>query len=162
MLDPRRLRTDLEGMKAALARRGGEVDELDRAAALDARQRDLVTRAQELRTAVKALSAEVGRARKAGDETTAELKAAESRALGEEEKALAAEADVVGEELRAILLQIPNAPAEDCPDGTSAEDNVVVRHEGWDPDAYADHQRVPHWEIGASLGILDLERGYNI
>ena len=24
---------------------------------------------------------------------------------------------------------------------------------------YADHQRVPHWDVGAALGILDLERG---
>jgi seryl-tRNA synthetase len=159
MLDPRRLRTDLAAMKVALARRGGDLDELDRAAALDARQRDLATRAQELRTAVKALSVEVGRARKAGDETAAELKAAESRALGEQEKALAAEADVVGEELRAILLRVPNLPADDCPDGSSADDNVVVRLEGWDPDSYGVHQRVPHWDVGAALGILDLERG---
>ena len=146
-------------MKAALARRGADLDEVDRAAALDARQRDLTTRAQELRTAVKALSAEVGRARKAGDETAAELKAAESRALGEQEKALAAEADAAGEELRAVLLRVPNLPADDCPDGTSADDNVVLRLEGWDPDSYGDHQRVPHWEVGAALGILDLERG---
>src|SRR6202035_3407004 len=27
------------------------------------------------------------------------------------------------------------------------------------PPAYAEHQRVPHWELGAALGILDLERG---
>jgi seryl-tRNA synthetase len=159
MLDPRRLRTDLEAMRAALARRGADLDELDRAAALDARQRDLATRAQELRTTVKALSVEVGRARKAGDDTTAELKAAESRALGEEEKALAAEADGAAEELRAILLRVPNLPADDCPDGASADDNVVLRLEGWDPDAYGDHQRVPHWDMGAALGILDLERG---
>ncbi|HWC11305.1 MAG TPA: serine--tRNA ligase [Acidimicrobiales bacterium] len=159
MLDRRRLRTELEAMKAALGRRGADLDELDRAAALDARQRDLVTRAQELRTAVKALSAEVGRARKAGDETTAELKAAESRALGEEEKALASEADAAGEELRAVLLRVPNLPAGDCPDGASADDNVVVRLEGWDPAAYGEHQRIPHWDVGAGLGILDLERG---
>jgi len=24
---------------------------------------------------------------------------------------------------------------------------------------YADHQRVPHWEIGTQLGILDMESG---
>ena len=159
MLDPRRLRTELDAMKTALARRGGDLDELDRAAALDVRQRDLVTRVQELRTQVKALSAEVGRARRAGDETTAELKAAESRALGEEEQGLAVEADAAGEELRAILLGVPNLPADDCPDGASAHDNVVLRLEGWNPDSYGDHQRVPHWDVGAALGILDLERG---
>jgi seryl-tRNA synthetase len=84
---------------------------------------------------------------------------AESRALGEDEAKLAAEAAAVGGELRDILLRTPNIPADDCPDGASEADNVVVRVEGYDPDAYADHQRVPHWDVGAALGILDLERG---
>jgi seryl-tRNA synthetase len=34
--------------------------------------------------------------------------------------------------------------------------------EGYDPDGYQAHQRVPHWEIGAELGILDLERGARV
>ena len=159
MLDPRRLRTELDAVKAGLARRGFDLSEIERAAALDARQRELVTRGNEVRAAIKALSAEVAAARRAGDEAAAEAKAAESRARGEEEKATAAEADAVGEELREILLRTPNLPADDCPDGLSAEDNVVLRVEGYDPDGYGEHQRVPHWDVGASLGILDLERG---
>jgi seryl-tRNA synthetase len=31
--------------------------------------------------------------------------------------------------------------------------------EGYDSDAYGPHQRVPHWDVGAELGILDLEAG---
>jgi seryl-tRNA synthetase len=38
----------------------------------------------------------------------------------------------------------------------------VLRTEGPDPSSYADHQRVPHWETGADLGILDLERGAKV
>jgi seryl-tRNA synthetase len=159
MLDPRRLRTELDAVKAGLARRGVDLAEIDRAAALDARQRELVTRGNELRAAIKALSTEVGRAKRAGDDATAESKAAESRARGEEEKAVSAEADVLGDELREILLRTPNLPAADCPDGRSAEDNVVIRVEDHDPDGYGEHQRVPHWDVGAALGILDLERG---
>jgi seryl-tRNA synthetase len=34
--------------------------------------------------------------------------------------------------------------------------------EGYDPDGYGPHQRVPHWDIGAELGILDLDRGAKI
>ncbi|MGH3368912.1 MAG: serine--tRNA ligase, partial [Nocardioidaceae bacterium] len=41
-------------------------------------------------------------------------------------------------------------------------DNVVLRVEGYDPDAYAVHQRVPHWDIGTELGILDGERAARI
>ena len=159
MLDPRRLRTELDVVKAGLARRGVDLSEIERAAVLDARQRELVTRANELRAAIKALSAEVAAARRAGDEAAAEAKAAESRARGEEDKATTAEADAVGDELREILLRTPNLPAVDCPDGRSADDNVVLRVEGYDAESYGEHQRVPHWDVGPALGILDLERG---
>ena len=65
----------------------------------------------------------------------------------------------IGAELRDILLRTPNLPADDCPGGASEHDNVIVRVEDYDAGAYGDHQRVPHWEVGATLGILDLERG---
>ncbi len=87
---------------------------------------------------------------------------AESRALGDEERALGADVDRLGAELRDLLLRTPNVPAEGCPDGAGEEDNVVLRVEGYDPDAYGPHQRVPHWDIGAELGLLDGERAAKI
>jgi seryl-tRNA synthetase len=159
MLDPRRLRTDLEAVKAGLARRGIDLSEIDRAVALDAEQRALKAQADELRAQIKALSKEVGQARRDGDVAASEAKAAESRLLGEEERKVDAEAAAAAADLRDILLRTPNLPADDAPDGGSEADNVVVRTEGYDGGAYADHQRVPHWDIGTQLGILDLERG---
>ncbi|MDQ6728300.1 MAG: serine--tRNA ligase [Actinomycetota bacterium] len=159
MLDPRRLRTDLEVVKAGLARRGIDPAVMDRAAGLQARERALKATVEGLRARVKTLSKEVGRARRDGDVVTAEAKADESRALGEDERKVEADAAQAGAELRDILLRTPNLPAADCPDGRTEADNVVVRTEGYDPGAYGDHQRVPHWEVGAALGILDLERG---
>ena len=159
MLDVRRLRTDLEATKAALARKGADPTVLDVAAALDARVRDLSARRDDVRARIKALSKEVGLAHRHGDEDKAEALAAESRALGEEERSLAADADAADARLREILLTTPNTPAADAPEGLTADDNVVVRTVGFDPDGYGDHQRVPHWDIGADLGILDLERG---
>ncbi|MFN2607775.1 MAG: serine--tRNA ligase [Acidimicrobiales bacterium] len=159
MLDPRRLRTEPEVVRAGLGRRGVDPAEVDRAVVLEARSRELATAANGLRATVRALSAEVGRARKAGDEAAAEATAAESRAAGDEEKAVAAEAEAAAADLRYVLLRLPNLPADAAPDGLGAEDNVVLRVEGFDPRAYGPHQRVPHWEVGAALGILDLERG---
>ena len=49
-------------------------------------------------------------------------------------------------------------PAPDAPDGLTEDDNIVVRVEGHDPDGYAEHQKVPHWEVGEQLGILDVDR----
>ena len=159
MLDPKRLRTDLEAVKAGLARRGLDLAEIERAAALEAEERALKAKVEGMRAQIRALSKDVGQARKAGDVATAEAKANESRALGEEERKLEAEATSAGADLRDILLRTPNLPAADCPDGASEADNVVVRVENYDAAVYGDHQRVPHWDIGAGLGILDLERG---
>jgi len=159
MLDPRRLRTDPDAVKAGLARRGIDLSGIDRAVALEAEQRALKAEGDELRARIKALSKDVGQARRAGDTAAAEAKADESRALGEQERKVDAEAARTGAELRDILLRTPNLPAEDCPDGASEADNVVLRTEGYDSEAYGDHQRMPHWEVGAALGILDLERG---
>lgn len=162
MLDVRRVRTDPDGLKAALARKGVDPSDVDRIAELDEQRRTISERRDNLRNLIKHASKEVGRLRAAGDADTAEAKAAESRRYGEDASAAAAEADAVSAELRDLLLRTPNTPADDAPDGAGEDDNVVVRVEGYDPDAYGEHQRVPHWEIGTELGILDLERAAKI
>ena len=162
MLDIRLVRNDPEQVKAALARKGVDRLEVDRAVALDARRRDCTGRRDELRAAVNAVSKEVAAAKRAGDEAKAAALAAESRRLGEQEQVVEAEASAVEADLRHLLLRIPNLPADGAPDGSSADDNVVLRVEGYDPERYGRHQRVPHWEIGPDLGILDLERGAKI
>src|SRR3546814_12085745 len=87
---------------------------------------------------------------------------AQSRALGDQEKALDVEVSALTDEVRDLLLRTPNVPADDCPDGAGEADNVVLRTEGYDAAAYDEHQRVPHWDIGAELGILAGERAAKI
>lgn len=163
MLDIRRLRSEPDAVRAGLSRRGGDAAaNVDRLLTLDAQQRALSTQRDDIRARVKVLSKEVGQRRGQGDTTGAEELMAESRALGDEEKALDVQVDRVSEEVRDLLLRTPNVPADDCPDGAGEQDNVVLRIEGFDPDAYGPHQRVPHWDIGAELGILDGERAAKI
>ena len=163
MLDLRRLRTEPEAVKAALDRRGpGTSEPVDRIVALDGEHRRLIGERDEVRSQVKAISKDVGRLRGQGRADEAEACMAESRELGEREKELAAEADRLADEIRALLLLVPNLPSDDAPDGAGEADNVVLRTEGWDPDGYADHQRVPHWDIGEALRILDIPRATKI
>src|SRR5690606_34473180 len=75
---------------------------------------------------------------------------------------LDARVDELDAELRDQLLRLPNLPSPDAPDGASEADNVVLRTEGYDPDAYGEHQRVPHWDIAEELGLLDTERATRI
>jgi seryl-tRNA synthetase len=164
VIDVRRVRTDFDAVQAALARRGDGTDELVQVRALDERSREVSAERDDLRAAVNALSKEIGGLRRDGDVTAAEAKQLESRELGEREKGLAAEADGLAGEVRELLLRIPNLPSADAPDGDGPADNPVVKvvGPGDDPSAWQDHQRVPHWDTGAELGILDLERAVKL
>jgi seryl-tRNA synthetase len=158
MLDARRLRTELGELEAGLARKGVDPAEVDNAADLDARWRLATSEAERLRADVKALSKQVGQTRR-NDPSAAEALMGESRKVDEQARQRKAEADELEAVLRDALLRLPNVPSPDAPDGAGPEDNVVVRVHGFDPDAYTEAQRVPHWESGPALGLLDLERG---
>ena len=159
MIDIRLLRSDPEAVKAAIARRGEDIAVLDRVVELDARQRSLAEERDQVRNEVNTISKQVGGLHRDGKADEATELQTRSRELGAREEELTAEVDVLATEVREILLRVPNAPSVDAPDGLTEHDNVVVRHENWDPDAYGEHQRVPHWEVGEQLGILDVERG---
>ncbi len=165
MLDIRLVRQERAAVAAGLGRRGLPAGDVDRLAELDETARTLLAEQETLRARVKALSRQVGTAKRSGDERQAAELADESRRLGDEERAAAERAEAAQERLRSALLLTPNLPADDAPDGAGPEDNVEVRR--WWPGAGtglpepvpAEHQRVPHWEIGEALGILDMERG---
>ena len=162
MLDIRRLRDDPDAIKASLATKNVDPSEVDAAIELDTRVRALIAERDELRSQVKTLSAEVGKAKKAGDATAADAAQEQSRALGEREAKLATETAGAEAELRDRMLRLPNTPNPEALVGKSEADNSVIETVGFDADSYADYQRVPHWEIGAALGIIDTERGTKV
>jgi seryl-tRNA synthetase len=161
VLDIRRIRTDHDAVRAGLARRadGAILDELETVRGLDETARRVVGERDEIRARIRGLSAEVATLRRDGKADQAEVLQAESRDLGLQEKDLDAESDRLATEVRNLLLQIPNIPADEAPDGASATDNVVLEVVGdLRADTRAEYQRTPHWDVGAELGILDLER----
>jgi seryl-tRNA synthetase len=162
VIDLRRLRVELEATKASLARKGVPAEEVERAAVLDAQHRQLASKAEELRARIKVLSKQVGDAMRSGDTGNGEALREESKRLGEELATAEEESSSVELLLRDAMLRLPNLPSDDAPDGTSEADNVIVRTVGYDPSRYGPHQRVPHWDIGSELQILDLERGAKI
>ena len=161
MIDVRRLRTDFDEVRAAMARRGGDVaSQVDRARELDERHRELIAQRDDLRTRINAISKEVGGLRRDGRADEAEKRQVESRELGEQQAAVEVDVEQVGAELRDLLLRIPNIPHVDAPDGVSDADNPVLREDAELPDTGV--ARIPHWEIGEELGILDIERAVKI
>ncbi|MGH9079012.1 MAG: serine--tRNA ligase [Acidimicrobiales bacterium] len=159
MIDIRQVRDDTAAVKAALGRRGVAAAEIDRLLEADGAARAAVGRRDAARSEVKALSKQVGAARTSGDAAAAKALTARSRALGDEERSLHAAAESAQDAVRRSLLLLPNLPSPAAPDGDGPEDNVVARTWPDTAPGYADAQRVPHFEIGAELGLLDMERG---
>ena len=164
MIDVRLLRTDPAGERAALARRGKPelLEQLDRATHLDQRVRDITLERDDLRAQINEISKQVGALRKTGDTAAAEAAMMTSRELGERERALATDSDEQSQALREVMLYITNLPHVLAPDGKGEHDNPVVKGPVNLPSTFADHQRVPHWDTGAALGILDNERATKI
>jgi len=159
VIDIRLVREQPTEVVSALGRRGVPPETIERLLAYDTSSRSASSRRDDLRAQVKELSRRVADARRGGDNQTAEQLAAESRDLGALERAADTEAATASDEVRATLLELPNLPSAEAPDGDGPDENVVVRNWPSEPRTYADHQRVAHWEVGESLGILDMERG---
>ncbi len=164
VIDQRLLRSDLDGVKAALSRRNRPaiIDDVEQAARLDARLRDIQAERDDIRARVNSISKDVGLLHRDGQADDAQALQAESRTLGATEKTLASEHDEVSSTLRDLLLGIPNLPHADAPDGGSDADNPIITGPVGLHAAVADWQRVPHWETADALGILDNERAVKI
>ena len=164
MIDIRLLRSEPEFVKAAMARRvkPALLGELEHAEALDARLREITNERDSIRAQVNGLSKDVATMRRTKDDSGAEELMAKSRSLGETEKKLASEYDEASAALREVLLLIPNLPHPQVSDGNNDKDNKVVKGPLQMPKEFAKHQRVPHWETGTALGILDNERATKI
>jgi seryl-tRNA synthetase len=168
MIDLVQLRSEPDLVKSALARRGVSPVTMDKIVALDAEHRRLLQEAESLRAQVKELSRQVGEARRNGDVAAAERLTETSRVLGDQERAASEVTNQVATTLHSMLLMIPNVPDSRVPDGLDESENVELRRwwvgmdEGAPFPTYAEHQRVPHWEIGTELGILDMESGAKI
>ena len=164
MIDVRLLRTNLDGVRSALARRG-KPDlrvQVDEAVALDTRLREMSLERDTLRAEVNDLSKQVGALRRDKKNDEAEALMERSRVGGERERVLQSEIDTVQDALQQVMLRIPNLPHPAAPDGAGDHENPIVKGPVNLPASFGDHQRVPHWETATSLGILDNERATKI
>jgi len=134
--------------------------------AIDARRRDAITQAESLKAQRNKLSADFGKLKREGADTSAlSTQLADLKSHGE---ALEAAATTADDQLRTLLHNIPNLPQDSVPTGSDERDNLVVkvwdkieRDREYTPEKGA-FLPLPHWELGERLGILDFERAAKI
>ncbi|PYO41376.1 MAG: serine--tRNA ligase [Gemmatimonadetes bacterium] len=155
MIDLKLLRTSPQQVRAALARRGdpGLTRLLDEVEALDMKRRSLASRLDQL-NAERNEAARVDAAHVKREGSLPAAVTAKRRELGTQVAELEDQLKSVEADLERKALFVPNLPLPELPDG-DASHNAIVRTWG-EP---APRGGKPHWEIGAALGILDLERG---
>lgn len=129
---------------------------IDRAEALERERRTVIQAVEEKKAERNAITQDVAKRKRAGDDASDLVE--QSRALGDEIASLEARLEASEGELTSIVLQLPNIPLDDVPAG-GEEHNTVLR--SWGEPRGAESV-VPHWEVGAKLGLLDLERGAKI
>jgi seryl-tRNA synthetase len=153
MLDPQLLRNHLEDVAAGLARRGYPLDR-EQFASLEVQRKELQTRQQELQNQRNTRSKSIGQAKARGEDIEP-LKAEVAR-IGDELKQTAEALDQVRAALDHVLLDLPNLPADEVPDGADESANREVRRSGT-PTEF-DFEPRDHVELGEGLAGLDFER----
>jgi len=155
MLDIGFVRNNLAVVEEKLRARGADPAALlGDFQSLDTRRRGAITLAEQLKARRNELSQQVGALKKARRDATALME--ETRALKDQLEALDMTAAALDEEMSQSLARIPNLTRDEVPVGKSETENVAVKTWGTIPTF--DFTPKAHWEIGESLGILDLER----
>jgi seryl-tRNA synthetase len=159
MLDLNFVRDNLSRVEEMLRQRGA-----DPAAVLkdfrdvDTQRRQAITEAESMKAQRNRASEDISKLKKSGQDATAAI--AETKDLREQIQAREKIAADLDARLQDILSGIPNLPHESVPVGHSAEDNVEVRR--WGSPPKFDFAPKPHWDLGAELGVLDLERAVKL
>jgi seryl-tRNA synthetase len=125
---------------------------------VDTQRRQAITEAETMKARRNKASEDINKLKKSGQDATAAI--AETKDLREQiqtREKIAADLDA---RLQDILAGIPNMPHSSVPVGHSAEENVEVRR--WGAPPKFDFTPKPHWDLGAELGVLDLERAVKL
>jgi len=155
MLDLNFVRENLPLVEEKLRKRG-----MDPAAVLkdfrevDTQRRQAITEAETSKAQRNKASEEIAKLKKSGQDASVAM--AHTKDLREKIQALEKTAADLDARLQDILAGIPNLPHASVPVGSSAEQNVEVRR--WGSPPQFDFTPKAHWDLGAELGVLDLER----
>ncbi|MFL2650565.1 MAG: serine--tRNA ligase [Anaerolineales bacterium] len=156
MLDIQLIRQDTEHVQAALAMRGTEFN-LDEILNIDKQRRALLQETESLKANRNAVSKNIGHMDNNEDRSRL---VAEMRKVGDQISQLDQQVRDIESKLYDLMLEIPNIPDSDTPEGATDDDNITIKEVGKERDF--DFVPKPHWDLGVDLGIIDFERGVKL
>ncbi len=155
MLDIKFIRENPELVKEGARKKNKTVD-IDRLLVLDEERRTLRQKMDEKKAEQNRVSSEVMRAQGEEKEKILERMRQFKEGFVETEEAFK-KAD---EEWTKIMLQVPNIPSPDTPEGKDDSENVVIRQ--WGEKPTFSFTPKPHWELGKELDLIDTEKAAEV
>ncbi len=157
MLDIKRIRNHPEEVVEGLKKRHGDYP-IDKVLELDKERRDRLQEMENMKAEQNKVSKQVPQMKKEGKDVSSIFE--EMKELGQKAKDVENTVREIEDEIQALLLDIPNVPAEDVPEGVDDSDNIEVRRVG--EQTKFDYEPKAHWDLGVDLNILDWERASKI
>ena len=151
----------------------GAKEAIDKAIDLDRLRRETQTHLDAILAESKKYASEIGKLMKEGQKEAAETAKLEVAKLKESVADLQNKMHEAEEQLTAHLCTIPNIPYAEVPEGTCAEDNLVVKsslrecHGGdtvgnWTTVPENAEAKLPHWELAKKYNLIDFDLGVKI
>lgn len=151
----------------------GAKEAIEKAIAINDRRREAQKKSDEALAESKKIANEIGALMKQGKKDEAEAAKANVAKIKEKIAEFGEAQKKAEEELVAHLCTIPNIPYDIVPEGTSAEDNLVVKSnlreckEGdkvgnWDTVPSNGQAKMPHWELAKKYNLIDFDLGVKI
>jgi len=160
MLDLNFVRENLDRVRAALDTRNAPSSVLDDFARMDAERRRIIAESDQLNAKRNAASRTIGALMKEGKRDEAEAQRQEVGELKERIAELDLKRGEAEVNMQTLLEALPNLPHESVPVGTDESANTEARR--WGAPPAFDFEPKDHVDLGAALGILDLERAAKI
>jgi seryl-tRNA synthetase len=161
MLQVSVLRAAPEAVKQRLAKKNfKELQLVDTIVQLDDDRKKLQASFDDTQAKVNAASKEIGMLMAKGDKAAAEVIKQNVAGWKQELEPLKEQMVVVEKQLADTLVQLPNLPAPEVPEGKTPEENEIVRTGGAMPELGTD--AVPHWELTKKYSLIDFELGNKI
>lgn len=152
MLDPKLLRSNIAQIATRLKVKNFALD-VETFNRLEERRKLIQVQTEDLQSQRNAKAKLVGKLKAAGEDIQPILNEMES--FKKSFETARQELADIQSELDNFMLNLPNLPADDVPQGDSEQDNVVVRQ--WGIPADFDFKVKDHVDLGEHLGMLNFE-----